>query len=64
METYYKSLNSTKTILHNLAAGKKIPYQEIEQTSDFIFTKSESPFDVLKCINELKKADEYTYAQF
>jgi len=61
METYYKSLNSTKTILHNLAAGKKIPYQEIEQTSDFIFTKSESPFDVLKCINELKKADEYTY---
>jgi putative nucleotidyltransferase with HDIG domain len=61
METYDKSLNSTKSILHNLAAGKKISYQEIEQTSDFILAKSESPFDVLKCIDELKKVDEYTY---
>lgn len=61
MEAYNKSLNSVKTILHNFASGKKISHQEIIQTSDFILTKSESPFGVLKCINELKKADEYTY---
>jgi putative nucleotidyltransferase with HDIG domain len=61
MAAYDESLNSTKTILHHLVDGKKIDYQEIEQTSDKIFAKSKSPFEILKCIDELKKVDEYTY---
>ena len=56
MAAYDESLNSTKTILHHLVDGKKIDYQEIEQTSDKIFAKSKSPFEILKCIDELKRS--------
>lgn len=58
---YKKNLNVVKQVLGDLAAGKKLDYEKIECVSNSIYSKIGDIGSIVKCMNEVKNMDEYTY---
>lgn len=50
-----------RKILGDLAAGRKLAYEKIEYISNSIYSKINSISNIVKCMNEIKNVDEYTY---
>lgn len=58
---YRDNVNRIKTVLHDLAAGRKLEVAQMETVFDSAFTQVKDNYRPMETINEMKKADEYTY---
>lgn len=60
-DNYEVSIVYVKTIINQLAVGDALDYETINQLSDLIYDLSNQGSDVIRYLNSLKLADEYTY---
>ena len=59
---YQKSVNSVKVIINDLAAGRGLDNEKINEISSSLYDNMKSNIAVTECLNKLKVADEYTYS--
>lgn len=59
---YQKSVNSVKVIINNLAAGRGLDYEKINEISSLLYENMYSNIAVTECLNKIKIVDEYTYS--
>ncbi len=59
---YQKSVNSVKVIINDLAAGRGLDNEKINEISDSLYENMYSNIAVTECLNKIKLADEYTYS--
>jgi putative nucleotidyltransferase with HDIG domain len=59
---YKKSVNSVKGIINDLAAGRGIDNEKINEISHSLYENMYSNIAVTECLNKIKIADEYTYS--
>jgi len=58
---YNENLDTVKSILHDISAGKEIDATRVNQATDSIITRINENRDIVNCINEIREADEYLY---
>jgi len=58
---YLKSINSVKAVINDLAAGRGLDYEKINEISGSFYKNMSSNFALIECLNQVKDADEYTY---
>jgi len=58
---YLKGINTVKDIINDLAAGRGLDYEKINEISDSFYEDMRSNFAIIECLNQIKGADEYTY---
>jgi putative nucleotidyltransferase with HDIG domain len=59
---YQKSVNSIKSIINDLAAGRGIDNEKVHEISDSLYENMYSNIAVTECLNKIKVVDEYTYS--
>ncbi len=59
---YLKGINSVKVVINDLAAGKGLDYEKINEISDSLYENMYSNFSIIECLNQIKSSDEYTYS--
>lgn len=59
---YQKSVNSVKVIINDLAAGRGLDNEKINEISSLLYDNMYSNFAITECLNKIKIADEYTYS--
>lgn len=59
---YLKSINTVKIIIKDLAAGKELDNEKINELSSSLYENMYSNFAVIECLNQIKSVDEYTYS--
>jgi len=60
-ENYTEVVLSVKRVLNELAAGGKIDYEKIVDVSKSVLSTINESSSVVRCLAEIKSADEYTY---
>lgn len=60
-ENYVKVVLSLKSVINELAAGGKIDYEGIKDVSKSVLITINESSSVVRCLAEIKNADEYTY---
>lgn len=58
---YTDSLESYKSVIHNLSAGRKLEYDKILGIYEQIHTNIDEGRNLIRYINEIQSVDEYTY---
>jgi putative nucleotidyltransferase with HDIG domain len=59
---YQNSVNSVKVIINDLAAGKGLDNEKINEISSSLYENMCSNVAVTECLNKIKIVDEYTYS--
>ena len=59
---YQKSVDSVKTIINDLAAGRGLDHERINDISSSLYKNMYSYIVVTECLNKIKLVDEYTYS--
>jgi putative nucleotidyltransferase with HDIG domain len=59
---YQKSVNSVKIIINDLAAGRGLDNEKINEISSSLYENMYSNIAVTECLNKIKIVDEYTYS--
>jgi putative nucleotidyltransferase with HDIG domain len=59
---YQKSVNSVKVIINDLAAGRGLDNEKINEISNSLYENMYSNIAVTECLNKIKNVDEYTYS--
>jgi len=59
---YYENVQSVKSILHDISIGKELDIERINEVSDSIIRRINENRDIISSINDLRLADDYTYA--
>ncbi len=59
---YQDSVNSVKVIINDLAAGRGLDNERINEISDSLYENMYSNIAVTECLNKIKIVDEYTYS--
>ena len=60
-EEYKENLNEIHDMMKSISDGKPLDIIKIENIIDGFMQKGTPRFDVIKCINEMRMSDEYTY---
>lgn len=60
-ESYENDTEQFKEILHDLSAGKTISIEKTVQIADSIYAKKDQRQQIIDCITQIRKVDEYTY---
>jgi uncharacterized domain HDIG len=60
-ETYKNHILTVKNTLINLSSGKNLDYKMITNLTDSIYKEIDNSKQLIKCLNEIKNTDEYTY---
>jgi putative nucleotidyltransferase with HDIG domain len=55
-------VNSIKSIINDLAAGRGIDNEKVHEISDSLYENMYSNIAVTECLNKIKVVDEYTYS--
>jgi len=58
---YKESAQQIKEVMHDISTGKAINIEKINDVSHSIFLRINENRDIVGCINQMRKADEYTY---
>lgn len=58
---YNASVNYVKNILYDLAVGKSISTVKVDKVVTSVVARLNEKRDIVRCINQIKSADEYTY---
>lgn len=61
MAQYKENLNAVKEIMHEISIGKNVNIEKIDVVSHSMFTSINENRDIVDCISQIRKADEYTY---
>jgi putative nucleotidyltransferase with HDIG domain len=59
--SYKESVLQVKGLLEDLASGKKIDYERVTLLSSQVFSRIQENDYIVKCLQEIRKAHEYTY---
>ncbi len=59
---YQKSVNTVKAIINDLAAGRGLDNEKINEISSSLYENMYSNIAVTECLNKIKIVDEYTYS--
>lgn len=59
---YQKSVNSVKVIINDLAAGRRLDNEKINEISSSLYENMYSNIAITECLNKIKSVDEYTYS--
>jgi putative nucleotidyltransferase with HDIG domain len=59
---YNENVDEVKSILSDISSGKNLDMKKVNHVSDNIAGRINENRDIVTCINELRTADEYTYA--
>ena len=59
--SYKKIAMLTKEILHNIISGKSVDYNILSVITAEIYQNIHNDSNIINCITEIKKKDEYTY---
>lgn len=60
--TYQESVNSVKVIINDLAAGRGLNNEKINEISSSLYENMYCNIAVTECLNKIKIVDEYTYS--
>lgn len=58
---YENYVTAIKDILNELASGKELDFEKAKTISDSVYLNVTSNYNLIRCINELRNFDEYTY---
>lgn len=58
---YKDTLLQTKSVLHDLTAGRPLDFQKVSSISDQIHKNINEDNNIIRCLSEMRRADEYTY---
>jgi putative nucleotidyltransferase with HDIG domain len=61
LESYEKDIDTYKEVLNDLAAGRDLDYEQVNELSTSIYGKIYHSYLVGDCLNQLKDKDQYTY---
>lgn len=61
-EDYKYAVLSIKEVINNLSTGKGIDYGKLIEVSDIIYSRADQTDQFLRCLNEVRVTDEYTYS--
>lgn len=60
-ESYESDTEQFKEILHDLSVGKTVSIEKTVQIADSIYAKKDQRRQIIECITQIRKVDEYTY---
>ncbi len=60
-KTYKEGILNIKRVISDVAAGCMVDYEKIMAISNIIMSSMQENTQIIKCISEIKDADEYTY---
>ncbi|HAZ37730.1 MAG TPA: HD-GYP domain-containing protein [Clostridiaceae bacterium] len=60
-ESYEDDVNLVKEIINELSSGKGLNYENVKLLSDNIYESVKTNYEIIDCLNEVKRVDEYTY---
>ena len=58
---YKENLQQVKEIMHDISSGRSINIEKMNDISRSIFLRINENRDIVGCINQMRKVDEYTY---
>lgn len=58
---YRENVDRIKTVLHDLAAGRKLKLEQMEVVFNSAFTQVMDNYSLIESINEMRKTDAYTF---
>lgn len=58
---YNENVDSVKGVLYGLAVGKSIDIEKVDKVVKSVVVKIDEKRDIVRCINQIKNVDEYTY---
>lgn len=61
-KNYQTSVNAVKTIINDLATGRELDNEKVNEISSSLYENMNSNYAVIDCLNKIKVADEYTYS--
>ncbi len=61
IEEYKEDLEGFHEIMDEISSGEDLKIEKINKMIDGFIQKDQTNFSILKCINEMKNFDEYTY---
>lgn len=61
-KNYRNDLKAMKQLLGDLAAGRKLDYEQIASISNSVYSKIRNISNIIECMNQVKNLDEYTYS--
>lgn len=59
--SYQENVDSVKEVLADLASGKELNFEKVDNLSNSLFSKVSKNYYVVDCLNEMRTMDEYTY---
>ncbi len=59
---YRESVNTVKSILHDISAGKQIDTPRVDQTTKSILSRINENRAIVSCLNEMRSSGEYLYS--
>lgn len=59
---YEENVAIVKEMLYAISSGKNVNLQKVSYVSDSIVARMNENRDIMSCINQIRTADEYTYA--
>ncbi|HEX9059630.1 MAG TPA: HD domain-containing phosphohydrolase [Clostridia bacterium] len=59
---YAHNADVIKDVLHNLSVGKDVNMSAVNQVTQALGTTFENPTSVIKCLNDVRGFDQYTYS--
>ena len=59
--SYAEAILVVKQVLRELSAGGKLNYHKITQLSELVYGSVNDSANVIKCLNDIRDKDEYTY---
>lgn len=60
-EAYEKDTDAFRSILHDLSMGKTVSLNKTIEIANSIFTRKNDNREIIDCITQIRKVDEYTY---
>jgi putative nucleotidyltransferase with HDIG domain len=59
---YNENVEVVKDMLHDISIGKNINTEKVNTITQSVFVRINENRDIVSCINQIRSADEYTYA--
>ncbi|MCX7749760.1 MAG: HD-GYP domain-containing protein [Clostridia bacterium] len=59
---YKENMEVIKDVLHDISTGKSIDLMKVDTVTNVIFDRINENRDIVRCITQIRSADEYTYA--
>jgi HD-GYP domain-containing protein (c-di-GMP phosphodiesterase class II) len=59
---YNEDVNTIREVMGDISSGKNIDLEKVQSVVNSVIVRINEKLDVVRCINQLRNTDEYTYA--